>query len=176
MKTQKYRFRLSDAERAELLNIIDGSTHTKEQIKRANILLEMDWFYYFQSRLRPQDCVASRCEVSTTTVYKVSKQYKEKGLHAAVYRKVRSKPPSEPIATKEQEALIIDLARNAPPDGKKRWTLRMLEKKTMELGIVERISDTTIGRVLKKHQIDLKTSSGFNGSHNFVSVQGNHLD
>ena len=164
MKTQKYKFRLSDAERAELLNIIDGSTHAKEQIKRANILLEMDWFYYFRSWHRPQDCVASRCEVSTTTVYKVSKQYKEEGLHAAVYRKVRNKPPTEPVATNEQEALIIDLARNAPPDGKKRWTLRMLEKETVELGIAERISDTTIGRILKKHQINLKTSRRFNGS------------
>jgi len=164
MKTQKYRFRLSDTEKAELLNIIDSSTHTKEQIKRANILLEMDGFYYIQSRLRPQDCVASRCEVSTTTVYKVSKQYKEEGLHAAVYRKVRNKPPTESVATNEQEASIIDLARKAPPDGKKRWTLRMLEKKTVELGIVERISDTTIGRILKKHQIDIKTSCGFNGS------------
>jgi hypothetical protein len=31
-----------------------------------------------------------------------------------------------------------------------RWTLRLLENKVVELGIVDRASDSTIGRALKK--------------------------
>ena len=46
---------------------------------------------------------------------------------------------------------MIALACSKPPQGRARWTLRLLEKKVVELKIVERASDSTIGRVLKKH-------------------------
>jgi hypothetical protein len=44
----------------------------------------------------------------------------------------------------------IALACSKPPKGRARWTLRLLENKVVELGIVERASDSTIGRTLKK--------------------------
>jgi transposase len=157
MKPMKYKFRLSETERAELLNIVNkGSTHTAKQIMRANVLLEMDWFYYERPWYRPQDSVASRCGVSTTTVYHISKQYVEEGLQAAINRKQRMMPPVASVVTCEKESEIIALACSPPPEGYRRWTLRLLEKKVSELGIVKQISDTTIGRVLKKHQISLK--------------------
>ena len=40
--------------------------------------------------------------------------------------------------------------RHRPPPGFARWTLRLLEEKVVELQIVSRASDSTIGRVLKK--------------------------
>jgi hypothetical protein len=38
----------------------------------------------------------------------------------------------------------------APPKGRAKWSLRLLEDKVAELNIVERASDNTIGRTLKK--------------------------
>jgi hypothetical protein len=46
---------------------------------------------------------------------------------------------------------LIALACSKPPKGRARWTLRLLENKVVELNIVDRASDSTIGRVLKKH-------------------------
>jgi hypothetical protein len=37
-----------------------------------------------------------------------------------------------------------------PPKGRVRWTLRLLENKVAERGIVDRASDSTIERALKK--------------------------
>ena len=48
------------------------------------------------------------------------------------------------------EAKLIALACSEPPKGRARWTLRLLEDKVVELNIVERVSDNTIGRTLKK--------------------------
>jgi hypothetical protein len=56
-----------------------------------------------------------------------------------------------PIFDGEKEAKLIALACSKPPKGRARWTLRLLENKVVELGIVDRASDSTIGRVLKKH-------------------------
>jgi len=53
------------------------------------------------------------------------------------------------------EARIIALSCSEPPAGYRRWTLRLLEAKVVELGIVEAISDNTIGRLLKKRHSSL---------------------
>jgi hypothetical protein len=59
-------------------------------------------------------------------------------------------PPVAAIFDGEKEAKLIALACSKPPKGRARWTLRLLENKVVELGIVERASDSTIGRTLKK--------------------------
>jgi hypothetical protein len=48
------------------------------------------------------------------------------------------------------EAKLIALACSPAPEGFARWTLRLLEEKVVELKIVEKASDNTIGRALKK--------------------------
>jgi len=155
MKPQKYKIRLREKERKILENILNQNTHTASQKRRAEVLLELDNVYYFACWLRPQEIVAARCEVSKTTVYKISKQFMEEGLQAVISRKERENPPVAPIVTTEKEVEIIKLACSVPPEGCKRWTLRLLEKRVMELRIIGHISDTTISRVLKKHNINL---------------------
>jgi len=155
MRPQKYKFRLSEKRWTELQNIIKEGALNEKQKRRAEILLDTDSFYYSRCESRPQDSIASRNGVSTTTVYNVCKKYVEEGLEAAINRKKREKPPVDSAVTVEKEIEIIELACSAPPEGKSRWTLRLLEKKVVELGIIEQISDTTIGRILRKHQISL---------------------
>ena len=149
MRTQKYKFRLTEKQRTEIQDIINIGDMSTEQRTRAEILLASDDLYYFRSMYSPQEIIASRCGVSTTTVYKVCKKYVEGGLNAAINRKKREKPPVASEITAEIETKIVALAYSAPPDGYKRWTLRLMEKKVNELGIAEHISDTTIGRILK---------------------------
>ena len=65
-------------------------------------------------------------------------------------RKPRAMPAVARIFDGEKEAKLIALACSKPPKGRARWTLRLLENKVVELGIVDRASDSTIGRALKK--------------------------
>ena len=83
-------------------------------------------------------------------VYRVRKQLVEEGFEAVLSRKRRMTPPVAAIFDGEREAKLIALACSKPPKGRARWTLRLLENKVVELGIVERASDSTIGRTLKK--------------------------
>ena len=64
--------------------------------------------------------------------------------------KPRAMPAVARIFDGEKEAKLIALACSKPPKGRARWTLRLLENKVVELGIVDRASDSTIGRALKK--------------------------
>ena len=152
MKGKKYRVRLSEQERKALEKIVKTGKHAAQKIVRAKVLLHLDENH---GPVGNQERIARRCEVSTALIYKVSKQYVEEGLEVALERKKRETPPIQPIVTGEVEARIIALSCSEPPVGYSRWTLRLLEKKTVELGIVPAISDNTIGRLLKKLHLSL---------------------
>jgi hypothetical protein len=83
-------------------------------------------------------------------VYRVRKQLVEEGFEAVLSRKQRAAPPVSRIFDGEKEAKLTALACSEPPKGRARWTLRLLEDKVVELNIVDRASDSTIGRTLKK--------------------------
>jgi transposase len=89
-------------------------------------------------------------DTSVSMVYRVRKQLAEDGFEAVLSRKQRATPAVARIFDGEKEAKLVALACSKPPKGRVRWTLRLLENKVVELGIVDRASDSTIGRTLKK--------------------------
>lgn len=152
MRTKKYKVYLSKEQRNEIEEITRRGKYSAATVKRANILLNLD---ENNGIVQKQEEIAKQLCTSTVTIYKVSRQFVEEGLEAAIYRKVRETPPIQPKATGEIEARIIALACSEPPEGRTRWTLRLLEEKVVELGIIDAISDNTIGRLLKKHHLSL---------------------
>jgi transposase len=93
--------------------------------------------------------MAKQCGCHTILVYRVSKQYTREGLERVLNRKKRETPPVQAKVTGEIEAKIIAVSRGEPPAGYSRWTLRLLEGKSKVVVGIE-LSDTTIGKVLKK--------------------------
>jgi hypothetical protein len=70
-------------------------------------------------------------------------------------RKKRETPPVEAKITGEVEAKIVALGCSQPPEGRARWTLRLLAEKAVELEIIGEISHSSVGSVLKKHNLSL---------------------
>ena len=110
-------------------------------IKRANILLLSD-----QGKTAPE--IAEFIHTSENTVYNIRKRFTNDGLESALYEKPR--PGAKPKFQPEQEAYLIVLACSEPPDGRERWTLRMLTNKVVELGILDRVGRETVRCTLKK--------------------------
>jgi len=157
MRTQKYIVKLSEEEVVMLQEIVSENKPKKQKVKRAKILLELDYLRYhpIPNKFSPQEVIANRCGVSTSMVYQISKKFNEKGLEATLNRKERETPAVPSIVTGDIEARIIAMACGKPPEGYSRWTIRLLEDKVVELGIVDKISDTTIHRLLKKRNLNL---------------------
>ena len=74
----------------------------------------------------------------------------EEGFEAALTRKHSPRSARPRIFDGAAEAKLIALACSPPPKGRARWTLKLLEAAVVELKIVERASDNTIRRTLKK--------------------------
>jgi len=150
---KKYVVKLSEDERNQLNEMIRKGKSSAQRLTKARILLKADvseagegW-----SDSRIMDAL----ETSATTVYRTRQQLVEEGFEAVLSRKQRASPPVPPIFDGEKEAKLIALACSQPPKGRARWTLRLLEDKVVELSIVDRASDSTIGRVLKKTRSSL---------------------
>jgi transposase len=95
------------------------------------------------------DRIADAVEVSQPTVSRVRKQYAEEGLEAALDRRAPDREYHRKLDG-EAEARLIAVACGKPPEGRARWSLRLLADKLVELEIVEEVSYQTVGRILKK--------------------------
>ena len=146
---KRYVVRLGGEERDQLEALIRKGKSSAQRLLKARILLKADVSQagdgWSDSR------IMAALETSASMVYRVRKQLVEEGLEAVLSRKQRATPAVAPIFDGEKEAKLIALACSKPPKGRVRWTLRLLENKVVELKIVDRASDSTIGRVLKKH-------------------------
>jgi hypothetical protein len=76
-------------------------------------------------------------------------RYVAAGLDAAVYRKAPEREYRRRLDG-EQEAHLVALACSAPPDGRKRWTLRLLAERLVELEVIESVSYETVRQALKQ--------------------------
>jgi transposase len=145
---KKYVVRLSDGEREQLATLIRKGSSPAQRLLKARILLKADISEAGEGWSDTQ--IIEALETSASMVYRVRKQLVEEGFEAVLSRKPRATPSVPRIFDGEKEAKLIALACSEPPKGRARWTLRLLEHKVVELNIVDRASDSTIGRTLKK--------------------------
>ena len=97
--------------------------------------------------------------VTPRTIEHLKKRFVEEGLVAALERKQRETPPREVIFDGAFEARLIALACSKTPEGRQRWTVRLLAEKAVELSLAPSVSHMTVQRVLKKTNLSLTSES-----------------
>ena len=148
ISVKTYVVRLSCEERQLLEMLIRKGKSPAKRLLKARILLKADVSEVGEGWSDSR--IIEALDASPSMVYRVRKQLVEEGFEAVLSRKQRAMPAVAPIFDGEKEAKLIALACSKPPKGRARWTLRLLENKVVELNIVDRASDSTIWRVLKK--------------------------
>ena len=143
----KYRVTLSEDERERLQNLIRKGKAAGYRIRHAQILLALDEIPENESWT--DEKIGKAYGATTRTIGTTRKLFVEEGFQAALERKKRETPPWIKIDG-EAEAKIIALTCSEPPEGRCRWTLKLLANKVVELGILDSISDHGIGDLLKK--------------------------
>lgn len=144
---KRYIVTLSEPQRQQLKELISAGTAPARTLAHARILLKAD-----QSPQGPDwkdDTIAAAVEVSHPTVERVRKRFAKEGFEAALHRR----PPDRQYEYKldgRAEAHLIAVACSTPPEGQKRWTLRLLADRMVELEHVGELSYETVRRTLKK--------------------------
>jgi transposase len=136
----KRHVKLSDDERAAL-DQQEAGPLTRRQRYRVQILLRAD-----AGDTDPE--IADEVGVSIGTVADVRRRFAAGGLDAALND--RPRPGAVPVLDGEAEAIVIATACSPVPEGRAKWTARMLANRLVELQVVEGVSEDTILRVLKR--------------------------
>jgi len=145
----KYRIHLTISEREALLSWVKTGKRKAKHIQYSQILLASD---ETTAHLTIAE-IADRTHTSAKTVERIRKQFCEQGmgLFTAKVRKSRSDKKIDARV----ESHLIALACQSPPDGQGRWKLQRLADRLIELQLVEHISTTMVGRLLKKTRLNL---------------------
>ncbi len=153
----RYRVTLSEQERKELEDLTRrGKTHARRFIHARALLLSdagVDGSSWSVAD------TAAALGVSCRTIEHLKKRFVEEGLEAALDRRPREKPPREVMFDGAFEARLIAMACSDVPEGHRRWTVRLLADKAVELNFAESVSHMTVQRVLKKMNLSLTSAS-----------------
>jgi transposase len=145
---KKYIVHLEAQERQELMSLVSKGRHASGVIRRARILLQVD---VSADGLGWKDAqVAQGLGISIRGIEMLRRRFVEEGLDACLKRRESRFPNIRHKIDGEKEARLIALSCSAPPPGRRRWTLRLLADRLVELQVVDNISHETIRRVLKK--------------------------
>jgi len=141
---QKQHVKLSQTDHDFLTALLAKGQASARVFKRATALLELH-------RGKTLTAVANSLQVSSFTVATWRDNYQANGL-SALHDKPRSGRPVE-ISGRER-AKLTALACSKPPEGRARWTLRLLADKAVELGYCDHLSHTAARKILKKMSFD----------------------
>lgn len=142
-----YRVKLTSEERADLQELLSKGKAAARTLTHARILLKADEGAA-GPRLSDEE-IAAAVEVNRSTVERVRMRCVEEGVEAALRPR-----PSRQVHPRKldgvQEAHLVALACSPAPNGRDRWSLRLLADKLVELEIVDEISHETVRQTLKK--------------------------
>jgi len=144
-KEAKYVVRLTEDERQALEGLLSGKRVAADRALRARILLKAD----VDGDSWSDTEIADAFDVGVSTVHRLRQRLVEDGLEAALSRR----PTSSKRARKldgAQEARLIAVTCGPAPEGRARWTLRLLADKLVELEVVDSIGRETVRQTLKK--------------------------
>jgi transposase len=151
MPAKRYKIRLTEEERRELIGLIQKGKERARLLAHARILLEAD---ESGDRSRRKDAdISEMLHVSVSTIERVRKQCVEEGLERALNHK-------QPYQTRTKkldgvaEAKLIQLACTQAPEGRSRWTMELLADELVRLKVVESIAPETVRQGLKKMSLN----------------------
>jgi len=142
----KNPIKLTPKEREKLEQLISKGTEKARKITRARILL-------MANEGKTDTYIIETLKVARNTVRQVRSRYVQEGLESAINEQPRSGAPKK--FTGRQRAKITAIACSEPPEGRNRWTLRLIADKVVELKICDEISYKTVERTLKKTNLSL---------------------
>jgi transposase len=147
---KKYIVTLTQVERQMLQEMLSRGKAAARKLVHARILLKADTGGPAWS----DEAIAEGLEVGRATVERVRREFVEEGLQGALERR-KPHRQYERALDGDGEAHLVALACSQAPEGRRRWTLRLLAGRMVELAYVDKVSKDTVSDVLKKMNLSL---------------------
>jgi len=135
---------LRPKERQQLEQLLGGGLQSVRTVIRALALLQMD-----QGQSTP--AVGANLMLSAKAVWQIGKRYQQGGIERALFDAAR--PGKAPALDQQQRQRIVAVVCSPPPEGRARWTVRLLTEEVVKRKLVPNVGRETIRVLLKSHDL-----------------------
>jgi transposase len=136
--------RLSKRERQELRRLLHSGLQPVRTVLRGLALRQL-------ADGQPIRQVAKNVALTPKTVWLTSQRYRQGGLERALYE--RPRPGKAALLDAQHRQRIVALACGPPPEGRSRWTVRLLTEEVVKRKLVPRVGRETIRVLLESHDL-----------------------
>ena len=135
---------VTQRDQKELANILAGGVQQVRVVLRALSLLQLA-----KGISAPR--ISNMIPLTPQAIRNVGHRYQEGGLEAALYEKQR--PGAATVLDDSQKQRIIAMVCSDPPQGRARWTVRLVAQEAVKRKLVPRVGRETIRILLLSHDL-----------------------
>ena len=95
--------------------------------------------------------IASIIPLTPQAIRKIGHRYQSGGLERALYEKQR--PGAAEVLDDSQKQRLIAMVCSSPPEGRARWTIRLVAEEAVKRKLVPRVGRETIRILLQSHDL-----------------------
>jgi transposase len=136
--------RLTKQEQQELRALLQSGLQPVRTVLRALALRQLA-----QGQTVRQ--VAKNVALTPKTVWLTSQRFRQGGLERALYE--RPRPGKAALLGPQQRQRIVALVCGPPPEGRARWTVRLLTEEVVKRKLAPRVGRETIRVLLESHDL-----------------------
>ena len=141
---ERSRIRLSRQEQQELRRLLQSGLQPVRTVLRALALCQL-------AEGQTVRQVAKNVALTPKTVWLTSQRFQQGGLERALYE--RPRPGKVAVLDGQQRQRIVALVCGPPPQGRARWTVRLLTEEAVKRKLVPRVGRETIRVLLENHDL-----------------------
>ena len=141
---RRLRVRLSKGDREKLNAILSGGVQAVRTVLRALALCRLN-----EGRSASQ--VAAEVRLTSKAVREIGRRYEDGGLESALYE--RPRPGAAAVLDASQKQRIIAMVCSEPPEGRARWTVRLVAEEAVKRRLVAQVGRETIRLLLLHHDL-----------------------
>src|ERR1700747_710566 len=135
---------LTSKDRQQLEQLLGGGLQSGRTVIRALAVLQMD---HGQST----PAVGADLSVSSNAGWQIGKRYQQGGIERALFDAAR--PGKTPALDQQQQQRIVAVVCSPPPEGRARWTVRLLTEEVINRKLVPNVGRETIRVLLESHEL-----------------------
>jgi putative transposase len=138
------RIAVSTKDQKELHGLLSGGVQQVRVVLRALVLLQLA-----KGISAPR--ISSTIPLTPQAIRKVGHRYQEGGLEQALYE--RQRPGAAELLDDSQKQRLIAMVCSSPPEGRARWTVRLVAEEAVKRKLVPRVGRETIRILLLSHDL-----------------------
>lgn len=135
---------LTSKDRQQLEQLLGGGLQSVRTVIRALALLQMD-------QGQSTSAVSANLMLSAKAVWQIGKRYQQGGIERALFDAAR--PGKTPALDQQQQQRIVAVVCSPPPEGRARWTVRLLTEEVVKRKLVPNVGRETIRVLLESHDL-----------------------